>query len=110
MQRLGRPPRGQLATLVAAPGRTPLTELCRDVLEVVRFSEFRPRPDTGAFSGEIRFGWLHSRDGTRRAVRGGSVSGVLRQAMAGARFSAEVGTIDGYHGPVAVRMPATVAV
>ena len=109
MQVLGRPPRGQLATLVAPPGSVPLAELRRGALEVVRFSEFHPRHDTGAFSGEIRFAWWHAPDGTRRAVRGGSVSGVLRQAMGDVRFSRETATVGGYSGPQAARMTVTVA-
>lgn len=110
MQVLGRPPRGQCATVVAPPGATPLAELRRGALEVVRFSEFHPRHDTGAFSGEIRFAWYHAPDGTRRAVRGGSVSGVLREAMAEVRFSRETATVGGYSGPQAARITATVAV
>lgn len=109
MQRLGRQPQGLLATLVAAPGTQAQAQLLPGALEVVRFSEFHPRHDTGSFSGEIRFGWLHAADGTRRPVRGGSVSGVLREAMAEARFSRETGTVGGYHGPLAVRLPCTVA-
>ncbi len=108
MQLLGRQPHGQLATLVAPPGTTALGDLRHGALEVVRFSEFHPRHDTGAFSGEIRFGWWHAPDGTRRAVRGGSVSGVLREAMADVRFSHESATVGGYNGPLAARVLATV--
>jgi hypothetical protein len=110
MQVLGRPPRGQLATLTAPPGSADPAALRAGALEVVRFSEFHPRHDTGAFSGEIRFGWWHAPDGTRRPVRGGSVSGVLRDALADAVFSRDTATVDGYHGPQAARMTATVAV
>ncbi len=109
MQVLERPPRGQLATLVAPPGLARLDDLRRGALEVVRFSEFHPRHDTGSFSGEIRFGWLHGLDGSRRAVRGGSVSGTLREAMADIRFSRETATVGGYCGPLTARMTATVA-
>ena len=104
------PPRGQCATLAVPAGSTALADLRRGALEVVRFSEFRPRHDTGAISGEIRFGWWHAPDGSRRAVRGGSVSGVLREAMADVRFSRELTTVGGYHGPQAARLTATVAV
>lgn len=108
MQVLGRQPRGQLATLVAPPGQQPLADLRGGALEVLRFSEFRPRHDTGAFSGEIRFAWWHAPDGTRRAVRGGSVSGVLREAFADVAFTRETLTVGGYHGPAAARLIATV--
>ena len=110
MQVLERQPRGQLATLVAPPGRHGVAELRHGSLEVVRFSEFHPRHDTGAFSGEIRFGWWNAPDGSRIAVKGGSVSGVLREAMTGASFSREVATVGGWHGPEFLRLHATVAV
>ena len=111
MQALQRVPRGQAGTLVVPPGVQPLAGLLRaatgpGVLEVVRFSEFRPREDTGAFSGEIRLAYLHRPDGTRVPVKGGSVTGTLGEALAEARFSQEVATAGGYHGPRAVRLEA----
>lgn len=111
MQALKRVPRGAAGTLVVPPGAQPLAGLLRaatgpGVLEVVRFSEFRPREDTGAFSGEIRLAYLHRPDGTRVPVKGGSVTGTLGEALAEARFSQEVATAGGYHGPRAVRLEA----
>ena len=111
MQALKRAPRGAAGTLVVPPGAQPLAGLLRaatgpGVLEVVRFSEFHPREDTGAFSGEIRLAYLHRPDGTRVPVKGGSVTGTLGEALAEARFSQEVATAGGYHGPRAVRLEA----
>lgn len=106
MQVLGRTPRGARGTLVVPAGRTPLAQLRAGTLEVVRFSEFSPRSDTGAFSGEIRLAYLHHADGTRTAICGGSVSGVLKDALADAQFSAEVVTVGDYHGPQAIRLAA----
>ena len=106
MQRLGRPPHGSLGTLVMAPGATPLSELRSGALEVVRFSEFHPRSDTGAFSGEIRLAYLHHPDGTRSAITGGSVSGTLREALTASRSCSELQTIEGFHGPKALRLEA----
>ena len=103
-QALGRPPHGTLGTQVVAPGSTPLAALRSGVLEVVRFSEFSPRADTGAFSGEIRLAYLHGADGSRTPVAGGSVSGVLKEALADARFSHETVTIGGYQGPQGIRL------
>jgi hypothetical protein len=97
---------GARGTQVVPAGGTPLAELRSGVLEVVRFSEFSPRADTGAFSGEIRLAYLHLADGTRRAICGGSVSGVLKDALADARFSREVVTVGDYHGPQAIRLAA----
>ncbi len=106
MQVLGRTPRGARGTLVVPAGRTPIAELRQGVLEVVRFSEFSPRSDTGAFSGEIRLAYLHAADGSRQAICGGSVSGVLKEALADARFSRETVTVGDYHGPQAIRLAA----
>jgi hypothetical protein len=39
-------------------------------------------------------------------VSGGSVSGVLTQALADCRFSRELTTCAGYHGPRLVRFAA----
>ena len=108
MQVLGRPPQGQRGTLVVPPGATSLADLRQGCLEVVRFSEFHPRQDTGAFSGEIRLAWWHRSDGSRVAVRGGSVSGTLATALAACRTSREVATIGTYHGPRGLRIDATV--
>lgn len=106
MQVLGRTPRGTRGTLVVPAGRIPLADLRPGTLEVVRFSEFSPRSDTGAFSGEIRLAYLHHADGTRTAICGGSVSGVLKDALADAQFSADVVTVGDYHGPQAIRLAA----
>ncbi len=104
MQRLGRAAHGSLGTLVMPAGATPLTALRRGTLEIVRFSEFHPRSDTGAFSGEIRLAYLHHADGTRSAITGGSVSGTLREALADSRACCELQTIEGFHGPQALRL------
>ena len=39
-------------------------------------------------------------------MTGGSVSGVLSEALAAARFSAEITTNGGFHGPCAIRLEA----
>ncbi len=113
MQVLGRPPRGTAGTLVCPAGTTPLAELCArpgGVLEVVRFSEFHARQDTGAFSGEIRLAWWHEPGRAPRAVRGGSVSGTVREALSGLVLAAEIATEGGFLGPVAGLVDAVVAV
>ncbi|MFM2090931.1 MAG: hypothetical protein RLZZ127_1420 [Planctomycetota bacterium] len=112
MQVLGRSPRGVAGTLVCPPGAAPVEDLRQHpggVLEVVRFSEFHARQDTGAFSGEIRLGWWHEPGRAPRAVRGGSVSGTVREALAGLVLAAECATEGGFHGPVAARIDAVVA-
>ncbi|MBA3708386.1 MAG: hypothetical protein H0W83_06175 [Planctomycetes bacterium] len=104
MRFLGHAPRGDRGTLVAQAGSASAAELLAgDVLEVVRFSEFHPRADTGAFSGEIRLAYWRRADGSRTPVTGGSVTGVLAQALADARFSRDIVTSGSYHGPRAIR-------
>jgi hypothetical protein len=93
---------------LVAPGAAPLAELRQGSLEVVRFSEFHPRQDTGSFSGEIRLAWWHRPDGSRVAVKGGSVSGTLGQALAACRASRETTTTGSYHGPAGLLVHATV--
>ena len=106
MHVLGRRPRGSAGTLVIPAGDAPLEELLPGTLEVVAFSDLAARYDTGAFSGEIRLAYRHHADGRVEAVSGGSVSGVLTQALADCRFSREVTTCAGYHGPRAARFTA----
>ena len=68
-----------------------------------RFSTFEPNPITGAFSGEIRTGYL-IRDGRRQPVKGGSVSGRMQEAFRRAFFSNETTRREAYFGPAAVRI------
>ena len=109
MQVLGLPPRGSRGTTVVPAGATALAELLNGTVEVLRFSEFQPRHDTGAFSGEIRLAWWHRPNGQRVAVKGGSLSGVLSDAFANVEFSRELVTTGTYHGPKAARFVATLA-
>lgn len=59
-----------------------------DYLEVVEFSSFDVDPLTGDMAGEIRLGYWH-RGGQEKTVTGGSVSGNVRELMAGLSFSSE---------------------
>ncbi len=102
---------GAFANLEIAPGKRSLEELLGDgpVLEVRSFSWLSPDSSRGDFSIEIRLGYLHSGGGgggsrERRAVKGGSVSGNLYEALGTARFSKETTRRGAYLGPVAVRL------
>ncbi|MBM6989872.1 MAG: TldD/PmbA family protein [Mobilibacterium timonense] len=59
-----------------------------DYLEVVEFSSFDVDPLTGDMAGEIRLGYWHCGD-QEKTVTGGSVSGNVRELMAGLSFSGE---------------------
>jgi hypothetical protein len=67
------------------------------VLEVVEFSNFVPDNESKAFAGEIRFGYLH-RDTEKIPIRGGSLSGNVLEALAGANLSLATGTDFGNPG------------
>jgi predicted Zn-dependent protease len=110
---LGVPATGSWGNTVVQPGRATEAELLvpaspsRPLYQLLRFSQLSPHATTGAFSGEIRFGWRIDVDAagkiTRTPIRGGSVSGVVFDAFARARFSKETATRGRTHGPRAVR-------
>lgn len=104
---LSAPATGAWGNTVVSPGARAEEELLRPsgrpLYHLLRFSQLSPHPTTGAFSGEIRFGWRI--DGNERVpVRGGSVSGVVFDAFARARFSRETAVRGRTHGPRAVRL------
>lgn len=75
----------------------------RPVYHLSDFSYFEPNGVTGEFSAEIRFGLRLDASGSR-PVKGGSVSGLSRDALAGARFSAECEQRERYFGPSHIRL------
>lgn len=82
-----------------ACGNTAYADFLSDgVLELTKFSTFQPNTISGAFSGEIRLGYLH-RNGKRIPVKGGSVSGTTGLAFATAYKSAEATQRAAYRGP-----------
>lgn len=83
-------------------GKTPYAQFLSDgVLELTKFSTFQPNTISGAFSGEIRLGYLH-KNGRRIPVKGGSVSGTTGVAFATAFKSAECIQRAAYLGPKGV--------
>lgn len=104
---LGLPSTGAWGNTVVVPGRSSMDELltpgARPLYLLQRFSQLSPHATTGAFSGEIRSGYRV--EGARRTpVRGGSVSGVVFDAFARARLSAETTVRGRLRGPRAVRL------
>ncbi len=102
---LQEPATGGMANLQVAPGPRGFQELLEDgpVFHLLRFSTFEPNPITGAFSGEIRTGYLIE-GGIVTPIKGGSVSGVMDQAFQEAYFSKEITRRAAYLGPKAVRL------
>jgi PmbA protein len=103
---LGIPPRGNFANLELAPGTASLEELLGGegpVYYLLKFSTFQPNPVTGAFSGEIRVGYL-LKGGQKITLKGGSVAGTMDQALHTIRFSKETVRREAYLGPSAFRI------
>lgn len=108
---LGAPATGTWGNTVVAPGSVSEAVLlqpsgARPLYQLLRFSQLSPHATTGAFSGEVRFGWRIDADGTRTPIRGGSVSGNVFDAFARARLSREVAVRGRMHGPRSVRLDA----
>ena len=98
-------PTGDFTNMVVEPGSTPFQDLFRPspVLHVVKFSVFAPNAVTGAFSGEIRFGYLVGENGVT-PVKGGSVSGMMSEALKDLRLSRETVKRESYLGPAGIRV------
>ncbi len=66
--------------------------------EIVQFSDLSPDPITGDFVAEIRFGY-HVRGSKKTAIKGGSVSGNVFEAVKNLYFSEEKAFEGSYLGP-----------
>jgi PmbA protein len=96
---LGCRPTGSSSNVVIAPGKKSYKELLEDNTFVFsRFSSFEPDHLTGAFSGEIRNGYLF-KDNTFHPVKGGSLTGIMDKAMEEVYFSRETIQRGAYFGP-----------
>lgn len=104
---LGLPATGTWGNTVVAPGTTSEEELlvpgAAPLYLLLRFSQLSPHATSGAFSGEIRFGYRIDAAG-RTPIRGGSVSGVVFDAFKRARLSSETAVQGRLRGPRAVRL------
>ncbi|MGH2352857.1 MAG: metallopeptidase TldD-related protein [Chloroflexota bacterium] len=104
---LGLPATGAPGNTEVSPGATSLDDLLsasggEPVYQVVGFSAPDVDPITGDFGSEIRLGYEITPQG-RQPIKGGSVSGNVFEAFAGARFSRELLERGAYAGPEAVR-------
>ncbi len=103
---LNMEPTGHFANFEIPPGTTDWDELLHDsgrVILVLMFSTFDPQPISGDFMGEIRVGYEYRADGTVVPLRGGSVSGNIREALTNCHFSKETATFKNYFGPRGIR-------
>lgn len=105
---LNRKRTSALSNVVVEPGREPLEHLREDgVLELLKFSTFSPNGITGAFSGEIRLGYLY-KSGEKIPIKGGSVSGMTKEVFQSAIFSKETTQRESYFGPAGVFIKSAV--
>jgi len=99
------PPTGQFGNMEIGAGSIPFERLFDGegpLYHIVAFSAMSPDPITGDFVGEIRLGY-ELREGKRRPIRGGSISGNLFEVLAAARLSQETAFLGDYLGPRGAR-------
>lgn len=102
----GMPVTGPMGNVVVKPGTRSYAQLCtgpRPTLELLRFSQLMPNAVSGAFSGEVRTGYVHD-NGKRTPIKGGSVTGMILEAFRRAQFSRETTMRQAYQGPAGVRL------
>jgi PmbA protein len=118
-QYLGLPATGSPGNTEVAPGTASLDDLLAEgasaggagtggggpVYQVVGFSAPDVDPITGDFGSEIRLGYEVTPRG-RRPIKGGSVSGNVFEAFAGARLARDLLERGSYAGPAGVRFEA----
>ncbi len=92
---LSVPVTGELGNIEVEAGSVPFKTLSdaasgngKPIYHLQAFSAFEPNAITGAFSAEIRAGYEISKDGVR-AIKGGSVSGVLQRDILNSWLSKE---------------------
>lgn len=96
------PQTSSLANTRVVCGGTPYADfLSGTVLELSKFSTFQPNTISGAFSGEIRLGYLY-KGGKKIPIKGGSVSGTTQKAFQRAFKSKEEVKRASYIGPKGV--------
>ena len=99
---LKMPKTSALMNIAVECGKTRYADfLGEGVLELTKFSTFQPNTISGAFSGEIRLGYLY-KGGKKIPIKGGSVSGSTQVAFAAAHKSAEAVQRAAYLGPKGV--------
>jgi PmbA protein len=97
-------PTGRFGNLELPAGRTALADLTRGerTLYVRSFSWLTPDGARGNFGSEIRVGYLYE-NGSKKPIKGGTVSGNVFKALGTAKYSSEVVFRGDYLGPEAVR-------
>lgn len=121
-QYLGKKPNALCGNMVVPAGATGEAELRAEagVIEVLSFSSLLVNSNSLTWSSEIKLGRLRKADGTTEWIKGGVMSGDLRENLLDCRFSRETDTFNfpgnmlhgsiGYQGPKAMLIRRGVAV
>jgi PmbA protein len=101
---LNIPIKGNCTNVVVSGGEHSFDDLLTENTFVLsRFSTFSPNGTTGAFSGEIRSGF-QLKNGEHLQVKGGSVTGLMDNAMKDVYFSKEMTQHGTYFGPKYIKV------
>lgn len=97
-------PIGSYNKLGVENGDIPYSEMIKNSLVPISFSDFQMDSFSGHFGGEIRLAYLYDADGNRTLVTGGSINGDIFSAQADMAFSIERYSSNTYEGPFALRV------
>lgn len=97
-------PTGHYAKIKLGGGTVPLSEMRKNALYPVSFSDFQMDPMTGKFGGEIRLAYLYGKDGSVKMLTGGSINGSLLEKQDDIVFSEEQYSDASYSGPLAIKI------
>ncbi|MBU2864612.1 hypothetical protein KO489_12210 [Reinekea forsetii] len=102
---LGKEPNGIYGNLVVTEGsatRESLLESKEEVIEILDFSSLLVNPTSLTWSSEIKLGRLYQQGKPVKTLKGGIVSGNIRESLAGFKFSRDLtrrNTAGGYFEP-----------
>jgi len=102
-QYLNLPYTGPLTNYVINPGTRSIEEIVKEenIVLLLRFSAFSPKEITGDFSSEIRLGYI-TKNGKQIPIKGGSVSGNIRNLIDTLELSSNIVKKGSYIGPDAI--------
>jgi len=95
---------GPVTNIIVKPGKTSIDDLIHqeNTLYLTRFSTFSPKEMTGAFSAEIRSGYLY-KNGKIIPIKGGAVTGSMKETFKKILFSKETIQKGNYSGPKGIK-------
>ncbi len=95
---------GTYEKVILPEGNTLASDMKKNVLHIVNFSDFQMDSMDGHFKGEIRLAYLYDEKGNVSCVTGGSVNGSIFECLGDLCFSSEMQKLSNYEGPVAIKM------